>query len=738
MAWDVTDCLPSGYLTCSQFGEIAGLKKRAAILALSNCHAGKPWRGHSLVVVAQRGRGGASGLSYLVRIDSLPPELRERAEAMFGTAEEEEAPAVMLPAPATGTEPAIVPAAPMVLPAVSAGAVATAKRWEWIMEIIRPALALPKGSRERAAVIEELTRHTFLTPSGRRKQFGESTIREWILRYEKKGLAGLERKGRSDRGGSRVLVSRVWDKGVPFSDKVKRSIADRLIVYVQKVWQKMGGGKGRCSNKTGGGWNNCCRMATKELVKMTSKAGLDLPLEEMISLCDVPRTFVEAHRNHAIIALKNKDAKGFFDTALPRTRRTRAGMMPMDLVVGDVHHVDIYLKRGDGTLFTPKLIAWCDIATNRIFYTLVFVDKGKGIRQEDVIKSFIDLTQHSEWGFPQALYLDNGGEYSKLGFVDDAMKLTHLAQRQNFRVAMVDDDAAVKSIVRQAKSARRSMVINAQPYNAPAKPIEGIFAVLEGGPLALIDGWIGGNRMTAKTKNVGKEPTPFPGTEEQFREAFATAMDYYHTNQQSGSLKGKSPRETFTEAVNSGWQRTDVDVMSLHAVFTIEKIKTVKQGEFQHGNIMYRADELFCLLPGTKVIIRVPLVGDKERIPVLKDDGSFLCIATPAPQYGYFDPAGAKDKSRRISAQNKALRAMAHDDELDPLTEMREAADLHPPAPIPESGGMIRLSAEMHDIAQAAKQLPAQHAKKRADEDDDFRKRSELLARLAASKQDVA
>lgn len=723
---------PAGYISCDEFSLVCGLKYRASAYALSRALNGKTWRGHSLTVVAQHGRGGSSGLSYLVRLDSLPLDLRNRAEAMFGAASDDAPPVPALPAPATGTALAVATGAPLAFPLGSAGAAATARRWEWVMEIIRPALALPKGSRERAETIAELARHAFLTPNGDRRQFSVSTLRDWITRYEAKGLGGLERQGRADRGKARVMISRTWDTGVSFSDDVKTQIAQRLETYVKRVWKKAGGGKGKGSAKTGGGWNVCCRLATKELVKMTREGGLDLSDAKLLTLCDVPRSFVEQYRNYAILALKDNDAKAFFDTAAPRTRRTRVGMVPMELVVGDVHHLDIYLRRDDGSLYTPKIIAWYDIATNRLFYTLVFVAKGKGIRQEDVCRSYIEMTQHPEWGHPQALYLDNGGEYSKLGFVNDAMKLTQFAQCQNFRVAMVGDDPAVNDLVRRATSARHSMVVKAQPYNAPAKPIEGAFAVLEGGPLALIEGWVGGNRMKAKTKNVGREPTPFSGSEDEFRAQLATALDWYHTNAQTGSLKGKSPRETFAEAVNKGWMRTDIDLDTLHAVFATEDAREVMQGEFSYKNVTYRAHELLALQPGTKVTIRVPLVGDKSRIAVLDDEGRFLCIATPAPLFGFLDPEGAKDRGRRIKAQNKALRDMAAEvDDVDLVAEMGEAAALHPPAPIPESNGTIRLSAELEDIAQANRQLPASRAKARDEELDRRRAQAALLEQYA-------
>ena len=582
-------------------------------------------------------------------------------------------------------------------------------------------------------MVRQLASTSFSVLDGNRRQFGLTTIRAWIREYDERGIAGLCRKGRSDRGEARVVISKVWDAGVPFSDEVKTEIAAKLTKYVKSVWATAGGGKGKGAAKSGGGWKICARLATKELIKLTQAAGLVVSAQELLSLCNVPRSFVDTPelRNFAIIALKNNDAKAFADTAAPRTRRTRSGMVPMELVVGDVHHLDIYLQRADGSKFTPKVIAWLDLATNRVFATVHFLPKGKGIRQEDVIMSFIEMTQHPEWGMPQALYLDNGGEYSKLGFVNDAMKLASFAQCQSFRVGIADDDPKISGLIHKA---RRDMVIHAQPYNAPAKPIEGIFAVLERGPLAMVPGWIGGNRMTAKTKNVGQEPQHFEGDESEFRQVITTALDYYHTTAQNGSLNGKSPREAFALAVNYGWKRTDVEPLALQSVFAVEEVREVTQGEFTYKNITYRADGLLHLLPGTKVRIRVPLAGSKSQLPVLDEQGRYLCIAEPAPLCGFIDPSGAKDRRQRIGTQNRAIARMSEEvEDLDLVNEMREAADLHPAAPIPESGGTIRLSDEMQAIAKAKEQLPTTRAQTQDDQCRERLYRSAVLEKLAAA-----
>lgn len=718
------------WITTSEFAAVSRISERKANQALSRAHSGHSWRGYSLIVITQRGKGGASGLSYLVRIDSLPADLCQQAKLMFGDMDSNHQ---ELTFPGTGTALPIQNPAPTFLPAISTSTLATSSEWQWKLEIIRPAIAFPKGSSGRGEMVRQLASTSFLTPDGSRRQFGLTTIRAWIREYDQRGIAGLCRKGRSDHGESRVVISKIWDSGVPFSDEVKAEVMAKMVTYVKSVWANAGGGKGKGASKNGGGWKICCRLATKELIKLTRDAGLDLPLSKLLELCDVPRGFVDTPelRNYALIHMKNNDAKRYFDTAVPRTRRTREGMVPMELVVGDVHHIDIYLRRDDGSRFTPKMISWLDIATNRIFYNIIFPEKGKSVCQEDIIKSFIEMTQHPQGGMPQSLYLDNGSEYFSMDFINDAMKLARLIQKEDFRIGFTGDDPDVGAL---AKSARRNMVIKAQPYNAPAKPIEGIFAVLEGGAFAMAQGWIGGKRMEAKTKNVGKEPAVYEGSQEAFLEDFASLIAWYETNIQSGSLKGHSPRSAVTASVNAGWTRTDVDPMALHFAFSTRLSREVTQGEFVYKGIHYRAQKLLELLPGTKIILCIPKVGDKDTLPILDEDGRYLCIAEPAPHYPFLDLEGAKDRGRRMSAQKKSIAEKARDiTELDMMKEVREAVALHAPAPLPESGAIIHLSDQAQSIAQAIKQLPATQEQ---DQDAQYRERiarNAALAKLAAA-----
>lgn len=383
----------------------------------------------------------------------------------------------------------------------------------------------------------------------------------------------------------------------------------------------------------------------------------------------------------------------------------------MDVVEGDVHPVDILVRRDDGSVATARLIAWLDVATGRAFGTIIQLPKGRGVRREDVARSFIDMVRHPHWGMPRTLYLDNGGEYGWVQFVEDAMRLA--------------DNAALFG-------ARARMTVRARPYNSRAKRIEGVFSVLERGVFRAIPGWIGGRRERKKTANLGREPAPFPGDFAAFAAAVDTALQVHETTPQSG-LGDLSPRDTFAAAVGAGWQRTDIDPAALEWCFATEELRTVRQGGIVIGGDRYVHDEIAGAPGLTKVRVRIPLIGDRDRVPVLDSHGRLLCVAERATRYGYLDPAGAMEQARGTQVQRRALRSMREDfDEIDLLGEHEALAREALPAPTPESAGTIRLSEETEAIAKAVNKLPPARKRSALDEAGErLRQQEEFFERRA-------
>ena len=693
------------WLSAPAFAEIASVTPRSANRILSRASQGQPWRGRSLVVRTVRGRGGNAGLAYEVQAASLPAALWEAALAP--------PPAPVVPAkPAAASPPAPAPAQGALAKGDKPSPVA---RWRY--GIIQPALQHPSRSRERKRVIEEASRAYREHPGGKRGRVSVRTLERWIAAYERDGMAGLHRKPPVNRGQGRVFIGREWDSAVPFSSETKAQIVEKVSRDIRSLW----------AANTTCGWRHIARLAGSTLAKETVAAGFDPGRRRLRTICRLPRRFVERGRRFRVVAIHDKDRKRWVDENVPRVSRSREGCSPMEIVIGDVHHLDWLLWREDCSPYTPKLIAWQDWATNRVFGYPVFLQKGKGVRQEHVIEAFVAMVEDPRWGMPDSLYLDNGGEYNWAELIDDAMKLS-------CQMRLLDGEPNFASSVR----ARRSAIIKALPYNAPAKAIEGAFASLEGSVFSMFPGWIGGNRMKKKTANVGKEPAPYPGDEAAFRRSLSTALDWYDTHPQQGFLGGLSPREAFAAFVEGGWQRTDIDPEVLRWVFSRPVPRTIRRSEFSLDSVSYTAPELGQLLGGTRVIVRVPLVGDRQRLPVLDERENPICMAVCKPVYDALDAEGARVAAEGRRASEAGIQAMRREtDPVDAEARIAEVLAGEAQAPVPERGNIIRMGGSLERIARESTRICASgqlSGSDREEREDDERRRniSEFLKAVRA------
>jgi len=635
------------YIASVEFARLANISNQKSRRALARAFNGHRWRGHALIVRRVKGQGGKSGQQYQVRIDSLPITLQEEWRE---NPTDLEKPVLEIDAPNPLTQ--------------------------WRYEVIEAALKHPSKSSQRAFEIEQAARQVRTFPSGRRDSVSERTIRSWISAYERHGYAGLRPVRRADRAQRRTCITREWDAAVSFDDATQANIKAALERRIASLW---------AANDTIG-WKRIAYHAADELIELTQAAGCDLPLARLYRICRVPRHLVEQQRGYRAIAIYDKDRKKHFDTSLPRIKRTRGDLRPMQIVVSDVHHIDVLLTRTDGSTFTPKVVAFLDLATNRFFSYVVFPEKGTMVRQEHFVEAYIAMTQDPRWGLPQQLYIDNGGEFNIAELIDDAQQL-------DTQVRHLNDDMDTAEFVR----ARRSSIVKALPYNAPAKAIEGIFNVFERGFLSMLQGWIGGDRMAKKTANIGKQPTPFHGDEHEFCEALADLIVSYELQPQSGL--GKSPRQAFNDFVIQGWKRRPVDPAHLRAVFAISVTKTIRQGKFRHDGEWYTHPTLQRLSAGTKVIARVPKDGTRDQMPVTWPNGELICVAIRDEPFSIFDPAGAVESATRKRRNIAGIEDMRTDvDKIDLLTLERRAAAKAAPALIPENLEPVQLGETLAQI----------------------------------------
>lgn len=600
------------------------------------------WRGADLIVREEAASVGRGGKVLRVHVDSLPADLREAWYLARG---------VVLharPDPATGGT-VLVPEDRLANdPRFDARRVMA----EFRLSVIRPVIALPKGSPERKALIEAQAEREWVQPDGKRKRVSRATIYAWVQAHDAEGLAGLMPSMRADAGKRRVVVSEAWDAFFAgrIGPAVQSRVADDLTGYIRSLW----------SNGESG-WRAVCEKSTTRLIEFSRDLrdvrfdALDLGrlgdragLATQFGVCAVNRRLAEAQREYRLLAVRAKDNATYQDTIAATVRRDYSLLKPREIVVGDVHPTDVMVLRADGSRAYPKAISWFDPATNEMHMTIVLLQPGEGIRREHVAMSFEAMV--ADWGLPKLLYLDNGSEYKwaeMIGGFTQLSKLAGLTVKEYGAGSLADDRVANA----------REAVVRSLAYNAKGKPgIEGAFGNLERVFFSNLLGWTAGDRMRKKTHAKGRDPVAFDGDMKAFMGQISTALEWYHKRPQYGRLGGRSPNEALRDHIAAGWGKVVLakpEVLAL--AFSTEEERVVDRGCVSYAPRDGRSQRYFCeaLLgfPGERITIRVPAY-DPQYLFCFGADGGLIGIAHPEKSYHPLDPAGAQE----VAARNKFLR----------------------------------------------------------------------------------
>ncbi|MCP5254037.1 MAG: hypothetical protein H6947_06255 [Zoogloeaceae bacterium] len=662
------------WVDAETLADLAGIEDRNARLALAKCSAGGTWRQHALKVRTKDGGPANAQNPYLVHVESLPPALRmkymEQVSSRVVTTPIKPGPMVDMPAH------------------VDINAVRKITEMEWKLKIIAPAMDFSEGSPARAEALREIARKKHLGLDGKPKVISVRTLQSWLTRIKREeSVFGLMRRPRVDKS-ERHLICRIWDKNCPLEPETKRQIAREIETYVRSMWAA-----------GAPGWRAIEEYASSKLLELSRASGWSAAAYE---LCRVGRHYVDKHSETKLIAIKEKDSKRWFDEFVPRAKRSREDYRPGDIVVGDVHPVDVLVTRTDGTEATYRLIAWLDIATGDLFCSLVLLEAGKGINQADTASSFAAMVE--SWGLPRLLMLDNGSEYSWGELERGFKELAALASswRHTLNVFTREDDDAVPFLDEASDEidGRESPILRALPHRPCSKPIEGIFAVLEQNVLKQFPGWIGGDRMNKRTHQMGKAPNPFPGTPAQFEQAFRVALAYWRTRERK-SLGGRSiDMERLRFQTDGG--RLPPSVPRGALVFALSELLTRRAGSWgvEVAGKWYRSPEIVKRM-GQKVTIRYAKWAP-EYVFIVDDAGRPVRVDL-LPVDNYTDGSGTKHQGKANAVLNVHVRELkATTRKVDMLAEMsRHVAAVGLDVPVLK-GPQIELGREMQAVTAAA------------------------------------
>lgn len=632
--------LVSEWITTSQFAALAGIEERTARDAAAACLNGKTWKSTAMEVRRE-------GRLLMIHGPSLPEYLRDIWHKAYEEGTRVKPPSTFtLPSPATYSEKVV-----------------NSYRWQqWRLHLIAPVLRAPKYSEERGKALRALVGKEFIKPNGKICRPSLATLQDWVKKVEEDGEQALARKAREEKE-PRALVNRRWDRESPFPPERKAEIAQEIMVHVRSLWAE-----------GAPGWNRVNQLASVKLFSLCRAAGWN---EATPQNCQLGRSFVEKAREYRLIAIKEKNAKLYADRYVQYTHRTRKGMKPGDEVVADVHPLDVQ-RRMDGRIVHARLIAWLDLATYDLFVTLVILPPGRGIRQEDVAASFVDMVQ--AWGLPKRLRIDHGAEFNWDAMLRGFETLTALVKAwTDFNASLLGKGEAGE-LIDGDQFEPRSAVSKARPYNARAKQIEGVFGIIERFFFSMMPGWIAGDRTNKRTHNVGQAPRPYEGEDKEFARDFAICLDLYRNTPQAD---GSSPNDKRRAAYAAGFRPVTISRHDLMFAFSEVKTCTVRTGGIEVNGAWYRADVL------------IPLVTKRVDIRVAKWDLSHvfyvdaedrLHAIPPAHQFAQDDLAGAKEQGRMAGVMNLHIRQLkAGTRPANLLIEAAAVNDALPPPPeLPE------------------------------------------------------
>lgn len=670
------------WLSVRQLSELAAINQSTAREACKRCHEGKPWR-KTVMEIRQ-----INGKAYQVHAASLPLDLFEAWQA------------AQPKPPATVPHAAPLPVVPVSAP-TSIGKLPDAKhieRAKWIEKLILPALQYAKRSPARGGVIKAIAEREHIGPDGKPCHVAARTVGDWIERYEDPehgGLAALVRKPRIERKASRVFINRKWDAACPLEDAQKTAIAAAVQTYIKSLW-----------GAVDPGWPKVENLASSKLMQLCHEAGWQAATYDA---CRLGRHAVEKYRHYGAIHTKEKDAKRFSDLYKPRIIRS-GNYRPMEIVVGDVHPVDALVTRPDGSIATPRLIAWYDFGTHRLFATLVLLEKGQGITQADVLASFAAMV--AAWGLPERLYLDNGSEYNWDGLILGFDKLSALviASRQfarelgkgpppEFAAEIVTTDRTTPEATDEPPAREAGAIVRALPYNAAAKPIEACFAAVER-VLLMLPGYIGGDRMNKRAPKLGKQTEAWCDAD-SYERAFTIALGYWHTLEQAGNLNGQSPNAAYAAQCAQGWEAISIHREALIFALSEAVSPKVHNRGIQVAGCWYFGD---ALIPygQRKVSIRYAKWAP-ERVILVKNTAPLqLEWIDRAPEFHALDQAGAIEQSRRNGVALRHIGAMkAETQPLDMAEELARHVTTQPAAPATPFGPAVNLGAGVQALVEA-------------------------------------
>jgi putative transposase len=312
--------------------------------------------------------------------------------------------------------------------------------------------------------------------------------------------------------------------------------------------------------------------------------------------------YVHAREIHSALKLYVRGGGRALDN-LFYIARDLSTLRPFQIVVGDQHRFDFWVRDDQGSYFRPECYLWLDMRT-RLVYGIAF-DRNYNTRT--VLRALKMGVER--FGKFENTYNDNGsGEKSSVAdYTIEQLQqygMKFCDEGDMYRTdngAFVVEDAEGKMIsVAKSRSEwkKQNRRIFANVKNAKTKPIERFFSTLE---QILVDMCLPGYVAEIKTTAAEEEESArrlewqkknnYILTLEEFAHKVVSAIEHYE-HRTHGTLK-HSPQEDLKIAIHEeGWRPAYIEQQDLFYLFLERSFATVRDGRVTLAGRQYIGPDL--------------------------------------------------------------------------------------------------------------------------------------------------
>lgn len=340
-----------------------------------------------------------------------------------------------------------------------------------------------------------------------------------------------------------------------------------------------------------------------------------------------------------LIAYRDGGARGL-DNALPPIQRDYSDLQPFQILVGDQHRFDFWVRDDDtGELFRPECYLWQDLCTR----TLYGFSCGR--------KYDSSMIGHALWvglriyGRFQTIYTDNGRPETAKYILErrkDMSKLNLQHATTDELVCDTDTDEDAGGILADLGATQRLAIVR----NAKAKMIESTFRYLEEILVSMgTPGYchrLGANKDINDIDDAELKALARAGklmTYREFCNVLVNAANYYNCERphrgltqqhqrETGISTPITPRQYLLERVDKGWRPEYLSDRALDLIFLHRATRTVQRGRIRLYGSYYEHPALSDIANGETVELRYDPM-DTERPVIVLYRGQYLCDAAP-------------------------------------------------------------------------------------------------------------